>query len=133
MLMGAVANMRPELFRGLIAEVPAVDALDPRHGFGDPGDEESFRYILSYSPYDNVEAQRYPHLLATTGLLDSRVPYWQVAKWVAKLRALKTDRNLVLLRTSMETGHESTPTRQDRWREVAFEYAFVLTLAGIQN
>ncbi len=133
MLMGAVANMRPDLFRGLIAEVPAVDALDPRHGFGDPGDEETYRYILSYSPYENVEAQAYPNILATAGLLDSRVPYWQPAKWVAKLRALKTDRNLVLLRTSMETGHSGPPTARDRWREVAFQYAFLLHLAGIQN
>ena len=133
MLMGAVANMRPHLFRGLIAKVPAVDALDPNHGFGDPSDEETFQYLLSYSPYDNVVAQDYPNILATAGLLDSRVPYWQPAKWVAKLRALKTDRKLVLLRTSMETGHSGSPTRQDQWRDLAFQYAFLLDLAGIKE
>lgn len=145
LLMGAVANMRPELFKGIVAEVPFVDVvttmLDPTiplttgeyDEWGDPNSKEFYDYMLSYSPYDNVEAKPYPHLLATGGLHDSQVQYWEPAKWVAKLRALKTDGNRVLLKTNMEAGHGGSSGRFRRHRETAFAFAFLLDLAGIRE
>ena len=145
LLMGAVANMRPDLFKGIVAEVPFVDAittmLDPSiplttgeyDEWGDPGHKEYYDYMLSYSPYDNVEAKTYPHLLITGGLHDSQVQYWEPAKWVAKLRALKTDNNRLLLKTNMDAGHGGKTGRFRRHLETAFSYAFLLDLAGIKE
>jgi oligopeptidase B len=145
LLMGALANMRPDLFRGIVAEVPFVDVvttmLDPSiplttgeyDEWGDPNDREYFEYMLSYSPYDNVEAKEYPHLLVTAGLHDSQVQYWEPAKWVAKLRELKTDDHRLVLKTNMEAGHGGASGRFRRHRETAFAYAFLLDLAGIRE
>jgi oligopeptidase B len=145
LLMGAVANMRPELFKGIVAEVPFVDVittmLDPTiplttgefDEWGDPSRKEFYDYMLSYSPYDNVEAKKYPNLLATAGLHDPQVQYWEPAKWVAKLRDLKTDDNRVLLKTNMEAGHGGSSGRFRRHRETAFSYVFLLDLAGIKE
>ncbi|MCP3957623.1 MAG: S9 family peptidase [bacterium] len=145
LLMGAVVNMRPDLFSGVIAHVPFVDAittmLDPDipltagewDEWGDPRKKEYYDYILSYSPYDNVEAKAYPHLMVTTGLHDSQVQYWEPAKWVAKLRAMKTDDNRLLLHTNMEAGHGGATGRFKRHRETARDYAFLLDLAGVSK
>lgn len=143
--MGAVINMRPELFRGVIAAVPFVDVVttmldesiplttNEYDEWGNPNDKQYYDYMLSYSPYDQVRAQAYPNLLVTTALHDSQVQYWEPAKWVAKLRALKTDNNLLLLKTRMDAGHGGVSGRYQRYREVAFEYAFLLHLAGIKE
>lgn len=142
LLMGAVMNMRPDLFHGVIAHVPWVDVVTTMlddsvplttseyDEWGDPNDPEYYATMLSYSPYDNVEAKTYPHLLVTTSLHDSQVQYWEPAKWVAKLRAMKTDDNLLLLHTDMEAGHGGASGRYDRYRETARDYAFLLHLAG---
>jgi len=138
LLMGAVANMRPDLFAGVVAGVPFVDVvntmLDPSipltviewEEWGNPADPEYYRYMKSYSPYDNVEAKEYPAILATAGLNDPRVQYWEPAKWVAKLRVCKTDDNPLLLKTEMGAGHFSKSGRYDYLEEVALEYAFIL-------
>ncbi|MEM6675696.1 MAG: S9 family peptidase [Planctomycetota bacterium] len=140
LLIGAVANMRPDLFHGLVAQVPFVDVvttmLDPTiplttfeyDEWGNPNDESDYRYMLSYSPYDQVEAKEYPHLLVTTGLHDSQVQYWEPAKWVAKLRANKTGNSLLLFDCEMEAGHGGVSGRYDRLRESAQVYAFILSL-----
>jgi oligopeptidase B len=145
LLMGAVANMRPDLFKGIVAEVPFVDVittmLDPSiplttgeyDEWGDPNQKDVYQYMLSYSPYDNVESKQYPNLLATGSLHDSQVQYWEPAKWVAKLRDLKTDNNRVLLKTNMEAGHGGSSGRFRRHRETAFSYVFLLDLAGIKE
>jgi oligopeptidase B len=145
LLMGAVINMRPDLFRGVVAGVPYVDVittmLDPSiplttseyDEWGNPNVKEYYDYMLSYSPYDNVEAKDYPALLVTTGLHDSQVQYWEPAKWVAKLRALKTGRNPLFLHTNMDAGHGGASGRFRRLRETALEYAFILDLAGIKK
>ncbi|WP_206352482.1 S9 family peptidase [Tautonia rosea] len=145
LLMGAVINLRPELFRGVIAAVPFVDVvttmLDPTiplttfeyDEWGNPGDPEYYAYMKSYSPYDNVEAKAYPNLLVTTSLQDSQVQYWEPAKWVARLRATKTDGNLLLFRTYLEGSHGGVSGRYRRYRETAFDYAFLLSLAGIDH
>jgi oligopeptidase B len=143
MLMGAVANMAPKLFLGVIAEVPFVDVLTTMLDaslpltppewpeWGNPIESaEAYRVIAAYSPYDNVRAQAYPHILALAGLTDPRVTYWEPAKWVAKLRALKTDGNLLLFRTNMEAGHAGASGRFERLKEVALVYAFALKIAG---
>jgi oligopeptidase B len=143
LLMGAVLNMAPELFEGVVARVPWVDVvttmLDPDiplttseyDEWGDPNKKEYYDYMLSYSPYDNVEAKAYPNLLVTTGLHDSQVQYWEPAKWVAKLRTLKTDNNRMLLKTNMEAGHGGASGRYKRYRETAFIYCFLLDLVGL--
>jgi len=145
LLMGAVVNLRPDLFKGVIAAVPYVDVvttmLDPSiplttaeyDEWGNPNQKEDYDYMLSYSPYDNVEAKNYPALLVTTGLHDSQVQYWEPAKWVAKLRAMKTDKNLLILKTDMASGHGGASGRFARYKIIAFEYAFLLDLAGINN
>jgi oligopeptidase B len=145
LLMGAVANMAPELFRGIIAQVPFVDIVTTMldasiplttseyDEWGDPADPTYYDYMLSYSPYDQVEHQDYPCMLVTTGLHDSQVQYWEPAKWVAKLRAFKTDRNLLLLDTNMEAGHGGASGRFKRHRETALAYAFMLDLLGIKD
>ncbi|HZD39967.1 MAG TPA: prolyl oligopeptidase family serine peptidase, partial [Terriglobales bacterium] len=145
LLMGAVNNMRPELFKGIVAEVPFVDVVTTMldssiplttveyDEWGNPNEKEYYDYMLSYSPYDNVEAKSYPHLLVTAGLYDSQVQYWEPAKWVAKLRAVKTDQNRLVLKTNMEAGHGGASGRFTRHRETAFSYAFLLDLAGIRK
>jgi oligopeptidase B len=143
MLIGAVANMRPDLFGGLIAEVPFVDVLHTMLDgtlpltppewpeWGNPiVDAEAFRTILSYSPYDNVRAQAYPPILVLAGLTDPRVTYWEPAKWVARLRALRTDDNLLAFRTNMDAGHGGASGRFDRLKEVALAYAFAIKVTG---
>ncbi|MEL6256271.1 MAG: S9 family peptidase [Bacteroidota bacterium] len=138
LLMGAIINLRPDLFKGVIANVPFVDVvttmLDPDiplttgeyDEWGNPNEKEYYDYILSYSPYDNVEAKEYPHLLVISGLHDSQVQYWEPTKWVAKLREYKTDTNLLLLHTNMEAGHSGASGRFEPYREVAMEYVFLL-------
>jgi oligopeptidase B len=145
LLMGAVVNMRPDLFRGVIAGVPWVDVittmLDPSiplttseyDEWGNPNNKEYYDYMLSYSPYDNVVSQDYPALFVTTGFHDSQVQYFEPAKWVAKLRALKTDGNPLFLYTNMEAGHGGASGRFRRYRETAIEYAFILDLVGIKK
>ena len=142
LLVGAVFTMRPDLWDGVVARVPFVDVVTtmldasiPLTTFewdewGDPREREYYDYMLSYSPYDNVEARDYPHLLVTTGLHDSQVQYWEPAKWVARLRAKKTDDNLLLMKTNMSAGHGGASGRYDRYRETALVYAFLLDLAG---
>jgi oligopeptidase B len=138
LLMGAVVNMRPDLFRAVVAAVPFVDVVTtmldasvPLTTFewdewGNPANEEYYAYMLSYSPYDQVRAQGYPHLLVTTGLHDSQVQYWEPAKWVAKLRRMKTDDNLLLFKTEMEAGHGGASGRYERYKNQALTYAFLL-------
>ena len=138
LLMGAVTNMRPDLFRAVVAEVPFVDVVNTMldatlpltvieyDEWGNPNDPEYYDYIRSYSPYDNVASKDYPHILVTAGLNDPRVAYWEPAKWTARLRARKTDRNRLLLRTNMGAGHGGASGRYDHLREVAFKYAFLL-------
>ena len=99
--------------------------------WGNPQNEEYYRYMLSYSPYDNVEAKDYPHILATSGLNDPRVQYWEPTKWVAKLRATKTDHNRLLLKTNMGAGHAGASGRYDYLREMAFDYAFIIDTLGV--
>jgi len=139
MLMGAVANMTPELFGVVVADVPFVDVLNTMLDdtlpltppewpeWGNPiEDEAAYRYIAAYSPYDNVEPKTYPHIYVTAGLTDPRVTYWEPAKWVAKLRALKTDANTLCLKTNMDAGHGGAAGRYQRLHETAEFYAFVL-------
>lgn len=145
LLMGAVINMRPELWKGVIANVPFVDVvttmLDEEiplttseyDEWGDPNKKAYYDYMLSYSPYDQVGRRDYPSLLVLTSLHDSQVQYWEPAKWVAKLRALKTGNNLLLLKTEMEAGHGGVSGRYKQYRERAFQYAFLLDLAGIRK
>ncbi len=145
LLMGAVLNMRPELFHAAIAKVPFVDTLntmlDPTlpltmseyEEWGNPEDKEYYNYIRSYSPYDNVTAREYPKMLVTAGLNDPRVSYWEPAKWVAKLRALKKDSNVLLLKTDMGSGHFGPSGRYEGIKEVAFDYAFLLDSLSIQR
>jgi len=145
LLMGAVVNMRPDLYKGVIAAVPFVDVITTMldesiplttgefDEWGNPKNLESYMYMLEYSPYDQVKAQAYPNMLVTTGFHDSQVQYWEPAKWVAKLREMKTDNNTLLLRTNMETGHGGTTGRFKVYRETAQEYAFLLDLAGIKE
>jgi oligopeptidase B len=142
LLMGAVINYRPDLFHGIVAAVPFVDVVTtmldetiPLTTFewdewGDPRQPAYYEYMLSYSPYDNVAAVAYPNLLVTSGLHDSQVQYFEPTKWVARLRATATGDNRILLRTNMEAGHGGAAGRYQRWREIAFNYAFLLDLAG---
>ena len=140
LLMGAVINTEPELYKGVIAHVPFVDVVTtmldediPLTTFewdewGDPREEDYYRYMLSYSPYDQVKAQEYPHLLVTTSLHDSQVQYWEPAKWVAKLRVLKEGDSRLLLKTNLEGGHGGTTGRYKRLWDTAYDYAFMLDL-----
>lgn len=145
LLIGAVINLAPELYRGAIADVPFVDVVTtmlddsiPLTTFeydewGNPNEKEYFKYMLSYSPYDQVENVEYPHLLITTGLHDSQVQYFEPAKWIAKLRVMNQSNNLLLMKTNMKAGHGGASGRFDRFREVATRYAFLLKLAGIKE
>lgn len=138
LLMGAVVNMRPDLFKAVVAQVPFVDVvstiLDTSlplsamewEEWGNPNDPVYYDYMKSYSPYDNVEAKDYPAMLITAGLNDPRVSYWEPAKWTAKLRDLKTDHNVLLLKTNMDAGHAGASGRYEQLKEIAFEYAFLL-------
>jgi oligopeptidase B len=142
LLIGAVINMEPELFNGVISAVPFVDVLTTMlddssplttseyDEWGNPNEIKYYDYIKSYCPYSNVEAKNYPNILVTTGLHDSQVQYFEPAKWVAKLRELKTDKNLLLMKTQMEAGHSGATGRFKALKEVALDYAFLLHLEG---
>jgi oligopeptidase B len=143
--VGATMNMRPDLFEIVIAQVPFVDVVNTMmdasipltvveyEEWGNPNIEEYYNYIRSYSPYDNVKEQDYPTVLITAGLNDPRVQYWEPAKWTAKLRAKKTDDNLLLLKTKMGEGHLGASGRYDAIKDIAFEYAFTLDHFGIKK
>ncbi len=143
LLMGAVINMNSELYHGILAAVPFVDVVTTMlddtiplttgeyDEWGNPNNKAYYNYMKSYSPYDNVESKAYPNMLVTTGLHDSQVQYWEPAKWIAKLRALKTDHNKLLLHTDMDSGHGGASGRFESLKEVALEYAFILDLEGI--
>jgi oligopeptidase B len=143
MLMGVVANMAPDLFLGIIADVPFVDVLNTMLDkdlpltppewpeWGNPIESErDFETIKSYSPYDNVEVKPYPHIFAYGGLTDPRVTYWEPAKWVARLRERNTSSNLILLKINMEAGHGGASGRYEQLKEIAADYAFALKIAG---
>ena len=141
--MGAVVNMAPDLWNGVIAQVPFVDVINTMldesiplttgefDEWGNPKDSIYYDYIKSYSPYDNVEAKDYPNMLVTTGYWDSQVQYWEPAKWVALLRELKTDENMLIMDCNMEVGHGGASGRFDSYKETAMEYAFLFNLEGI--
>jgi oligopeptidase B len=145
LLMGAVINMSPQDYRGIVAQVPFVDVVttmldesiplttNEYDEWGNPADKKFYEYMLTYSPYDNVKAQAYPAIFVGTGLWDSQVQYFEPAKWVAKLRKLKTDSNPLVFRINMEAGHGGKSGRFQRYRETAEQYAFVLSLAGSQQ
>ncbi|MDA0264923.1 MAG: S9 family peptidase [Chloroflexi bacterium] len=145
MLMGAVANLRPDLFKALVADVPFVDVLNTMlddtlplttmeyNEWGNPQVKDYYDYIKTYSPYDNVKRQDYPHMLITGGISDPRVTYWEPAKWAARLRDSKTDDNLLLLKIHMDSGHGGASGRFDRLKEVALEYAFALKVFGMSG
>ncbi|MEP6547230.1 MAG: S9 family peptidase [Gammaproteobacteria bacterium] len=145
LLMGAVANLSPDDYRGIVALVPFVDVVttmlddsiplttNEYDEWGNPNKLQDYEYMLSYSPYDNVGTQAYPAMFITTGLWDSQVQYYEPAKWIAKLRALNTGRHALLLRTDMESGHGGKSGRFERYREIAMEYAFILDQAGIRE
>lgn len=143
LLMGAVTNMRPDLFKAVLAHVPFVDVvntmLDPTlpltiteyEEWGNPNDKEYFEYMMSYSPYNNIEVKNYPNILAIGGLSDPRVSYWEPAKWVALLREKKTDNNIVMLKINMDSGHFGTTGRFNYLKEIAFDYSYMLWMVGI--
>lgn len=143
LLMGAVLNMNPELFKAAIVQVPFVDVMNTMLDadlplttgewieWGNPNEKEAFEYMLKYSPYDNIKAQNYPNMLIETSLNDSQVMYWEAAKYAAKLRATKTDANILLLKTNMGAGHGGASGRYDRLKEIAFDYAYALSQVGI--
>jgi len=145
LLMGAIANLRPDLYKGIIAQVPFVDVVTTMldesiplttgefDEWGNPKDSVYYKYMLSYSPYDQVKAQNYPAMLVTTGLHDSQVQYWEPAKWVAKLRDMKTDNNVLLLYTNMEAGHGGASGRFQALKEYAMEDAFIFQQLGIEK
>ncbi len=145
LLMGAVANLRPDLFRAVMSHVPFVDVvntmLDPTlpltvpeyEEWGNPNEEAAFSYMLSYSPYDNLKAARYPAMLVKTSLNDSQVMYWEPAKYVAKLRTLKQDDEVLLLHTNMAAGHGGASGRYEYLEEIAFDYAFLLRVLGVEG
>jgi oligopeptidase B len=145
LLMGAISNMRPELWRGIIADVPFVDVVTTMldesiplttnefDEWGNPMNKDSYDYMKSYSPYDNIERKEYPNMLVTTGLHDSQVQYFEPAKWVARLRTHKTDQNVLLLKTNMEAGHGGASGRFDYLKEIALQFAFMFALEGINE
>src|SRR6056300_898482 len=144
LLMGAIMNMAPELYNGIISAVPFVDVITTMlddtipltsseyDEWGNPNDEEYYNYIKSYSPYDNVRSVEYPNTLVTTGLHDSQVQYWEPAKWVAKLRTYNQGDNVILLHTNMDTGHSGASGRFEPLKEIAMEYAFLFMLENIK-
>ena len=144
LLMGAVVNMRPELYHGVIADVPFVDVVTTMlddtiplttseyDEWGNPNEKDYYDYMLSYSPYDNIQSVEYPNMLVTSGLHDSQVQYWEPTKWVARLRQQKQGDKLLLLKTNMEAGHGGASGRFDRYRETALRHAFLIWLAGVE-
>ncbi|PYT55868.1 MAG: oligopeptidase B, partial [Acidobacteria bacterium] len=146
LLMGAVLNMRPDLFHAALVGVPFVDVMNTMldeslpltvsefEEWGNPKQKPAFDYMITYSPYDNIEPKNYPNMLVRTSFNDSQVMYWEPAKYVAKMRALRTDHNIMILKTNMDpAGHGGASGRYDRLRETAFDYAYFLTQMGIQN
>jgi oligopeptidase B len=145
LLMGAVANMRPELFHAVVSKVPFVDVINTMldaslpltagewEEWGNPHVREHYEYMKTYCPYTNVEGKAYPVMLVKTSFNDSQVMFWEPAKYVARLRAHKTDENVLLLKTNMEAGHGGASGRYDCLREVAFDYAFMLTGSGVSE
>jgi len=145
LLMGAVANMAPDLWHGIIAQVPFVDVVNTMldesiplttnefDEWGNPKNKDAYEYMKSYSPYENVEKKNYPNMLVTTGLHDSQVQYFEPAKWVAKLRTMKTDNNILLLHTNMDFGHGGASGRFDYLKDIALNYAFLFALEGIDK
>jgi oligopeptidase B len=145
LLMGAVANMAPQLFKGMIAQVPFMDVITTMldesiplttgefQEWGNPQDKKFYDYMKSYSPYDNIEKKDYPAMLVTTGFWDSQVQYWEPAKYVAKLRTMKTDKNPLLLYCNMNTGHGGASGRFQIYKETALEYAFLFDLMSIKK
>jgi oligopeptidase B len=145
LLMGAVANMAPQLFKGMIAQVPFMDVITTMldesiplttsefQEWGNPKDKKFYDYMKSYSPYDNIEKKEYPAILVTTGFWDSQVQYWEPAKYVAKLRTMKTDKNPLLLYCNMNTGHGGASGRFQKYKETALEYAFLFDLINISK
>jgi oligopeptidase B len=144
LLMGAIINMNPELYKGVIASVPFVDVLTTMlddtiplttgeyDEWGNPNEIEAYNYMKLYSPYDNVKKQDYPNMLVTTGLHDSQVQYFEPAKWVAKLREMKTDTNILIMHTNMEAGHGGASGRFDSLKEIARDYSFIIDLEVTQ-
>jgi oligopeptidase B len=145
LLMGAIYNMNPELFNGVLAAVPFVDVVSTMldesiplttgefDEWGNPKNKDSYDYMLSYSPYDQIEKKEYTNMLVTTGLFDSQVQYWEPAKWVAKLREMKTDNNILIMDCDMEAGHGGASGRFKRYHTTALQYAFLLDLEGISE
>ena len=143
LLVGAVTNMRPDLFKAVVAQVPFVDVLNTMLDaslplttseyieWGNPNEKPAFDYMRKYSPYDNIAAKDYPAMLVKVSLNDSQVPYWEGAKFAAKIREMNTDGNPILLKTNMGAGHGGSSGRYDRLKEVAFDYAYALTEVGI--
>jgi oligopeptidase B len=143
LLMGAVSNMRPDLFRAVISRVPFVDVINTMldeslpltvaefEEWGNPKKKEEYDYIKTYCPYTNLGAKAYPAMLVKTSFNDSQVMYWEPAKYVARLRTLKTDANVLLLKTTMEAGHGGASGRYDALKELAFTYTFILDQAGL--
>jgi oligopeptidase B len=145
LLMGAVVNMAPQLYKGIIAQVAFVDVVTTMlddtiplttgeyDEWGNPNEKKYYDYMKSYSPYDNVKSQKYPNMYVSTGLHDSQVQYWEPAKWVAKLRATKTDTNVLYLDTNMDAGHGGASGRFEALKELAKEFAFLLDLEKISK
>lgn len=145
LLMGAIINQQPDLWKGVVAQVPFVDVVTTMldetiplttgeyDEWGNPNVKEYYEYIKTYSPYDNIEVKAYPSMLVTTGYFDSQVQYWEPAKWVAKLRDMKTDNNPLLFKTNMGAGHGGASGRFERFKEIALEYAFICDLVGINK
>ena len=145
LLMGAVVNLRPDLFRAVHSAVPFADVMNTMMDatlpltvgeyleWGNPNEKAAYDYMKTYSPYDNLEKRGYPAMLVTTSLNDSQVMYWEPAKYVARLRTLKTDRNPLLLKTNMGAGHGGASGRYDKLKETAFEYAWLMSQVGITN
>jgi oligopeptidase B len=145
LLMGAVTNMRPDLFKAVVAKVPFVDVMNTMldeslpltvgefEEWGNPKEKPAFDYMITYSPYDNIVAKNYPDMLVKTSFNDSQVMYWEPAKYVAKMRATRTDHNTLILKTNMGAGHGGASGRYDRLKEAAFDYAFILREMGIQD
>ena len=143
LLMGAVTNMRPDLFKAVVAQVPFVDVINTMLDasvplttseyieWGNPNEKAAFDYMIKYSPYDNIRPRKYPALLVQVSLNDSQVPYWEGAKFLAKLRVTKTDKNPLLLKTNMGAGHGGASGRYDALRETAFTVAFMLWQMGV--
>jgi oligopeptidase B len=145
LLMGAVTNLRPDLFRAVVSHVPFVDVMNTMldaslpltvgeyEEWGNPNEKAAYDYMVKYSPYDNLKKGAYPAVLVKTSFNDSQVMYWEPAKYVAKLRTLKTDKNVLLLKTNMAAGHGGSSGRYDHLKEIAFDYAFMLTQLGVNT